>query len=262
MQSLQERTGQKTPVLVKVNGDQFELREALRRSMIDDEKQFLNEFILELLIRQYAAQNNLSNSIEELQVAVDELRYEKDLELAEKLRHWLKSNHQTILSLQNSIDHRLLRDKVRGSITDREIEAYFAEHQLEFDRVELHSIRLNSQEKAEELYAKIAEDGENFHLLAMEHSLDEESKPKAGYIGKLRRDELSAEIEAAVFNAQPGQVIGPIETEKGYNLFKVSAVYPANLAEEKDKIQSLLFEKLLARLRVEAKITYPIFEEE
>lgn len=262
MQTLQERTGQENLVLVKVNGDQFELREALRRSMVDTEEQFLGEFISELLIRQYAAQNNVSNSTEELQVAVDELRYQKGLESVEKLQQWLKNNHQTVLSLQNNVDYRLLRNKVRGSIPDQEIEAYFADHQLEFDQVELYSIRLNSQEKAEELYANITEDAENFYLLAMEHSLDEESKPKAGYIGKVRRDELSAEIEAAVFNAQPGEVIGPIETEKGYNLFKVSTVYPANLAEEKENIRFLLFEQLLARLRAEAKITYPIFEAE
>lgn len=262
MQTLQERKGQENPVLVTVNGDQFEMREALRRSMVDGEEKILDEFISELLIRQYAAQNNISNSIEELQVAANERRYQSGLESVEKLQQWLRNNHQTLLSLQNDIDYQLLRNKVRGSIPDQEVEAYFAEHQLEFDRADLYSIRLDNQHKAEELYAKITEDGENFHLLAMEHSLDEESKPKGGYIGKLRRDELSAEIEAAVFKAQPGQVIGPIETEKGYNLFKVGAVYPANLAEEKDNIQFLLFEKLLTRLRAEAKITYPIFEEE
>ncbi len=262
MQTLQERTGQETSVLVAVNGDSFEVREALRRSITNKENEFLDEFISELLIRQYAAQNNISNSIEELQVAANERRYQNSLESVEKFQQWLKNNHQTLLSLQNDIDYQLLRNKVRGSIPDQEVEAYFVEHQLEFDRADLYSIRLDNQHKAEELYAKIAEDGENFHLLAMEHSLDEESKPKGGYIGKLSRDELSAEIEAAVFNAQPGQVINPIETEKGYNLFKVSAVYPANLAEEKDNIQLLLFEQLLARLRAEAKITYPIFEEE
>lgn len=262
MQTLKERTGQETSVLLTVNGDQFDLREALRRSMINGEDQYLNEFISELLIRQYVAQNNISNSIEELQVAANERRYQSGLESLEKFQQWLKNHHQTLLSLQNDIDYQLLRNKVRGSIPNQEIEAYFVEHQLEFDQVELYSIRLDNQHKAEELYAKITEDGENFHLLAMEHSLDGESKPKGGYIGKRRRDELSAEIEAAVFNAQPGQVIDPIETEKGYNLFKVSAVYPANLAEEKDNIQFLLFEKLLARLRTEAKITYPIFEEE
>jgi parvulin-like peptidyl-prolyl isomerase len=262
MQTLQERTEQKTPIFVAVNGDQFEMREALRRSIVDGEEQFLAKFISELLIRQYAAQNNISNSTEELQVAANERRYQNGLESVEKFQHWLKNNHQTVLSLHNDIDYQLLRNKVRGSIPDQEIEAYFVEHQLEFDRADLYSIRVCNQHTAEELYAKITEDGENFHLLAMEHSLDEESRPKAGYIGKVRRDELSAEIEAAVFNAQLGQVIGPIETEKGYNLFKVSAVYPANLAEEKDNIQFLLFEQLLTRLRAEAKITYPIFEEE
>lgn len=262
MQTLQERTRQATPVLITVNNDQFELNEALRRSFAASEEQFLNQCIDELLIRQYAAQNNISNSIEELQVAANERRYQNGLESVEKFQQWLKNNHQTFLSLQNDIDYQLLRNKVRSSISNREIEAYFAEHQLEFDRADLYSIRVSNQEKAEELYAKITEDGENFHLLAMEHSLDKESKPKGGYIGRVSRDELSAEIEAAVFNAQPEQVIGPVETEKGYNLFKVSAVYPADLAEEKDNIQFLLFEQLLTRLRAEAKINFPIFEKE
>ena len=155
MQILQEPTGQKTPVLVTVNGDSFELREALRRSVINSEEQHLNEFISELLIRQYAAQHNISNSIEELQVAANERRYQNGLESVEKLQQWLKNHHQTLLSLQNDIDYQLLRNKVRGSIPEQEIEAYFAEHQLEFDQVDLYSIRLDNQHKAEEFYAKI-----------------------------------------------------------------------------------------------------------
>ncbi len=173
MQALQERTGQENLVLVAVNGDSFEVREAFRRSITNKENEFLDEFISELLIRQYAAQNNISNSIEELQVAANERRYQNSLESVEKFQQWLKNNHQTLLSLQNDIDYQLLRNKVRGSIPDQEVEAYFVEHQLEFDRADLYSIRLDNQHKAEELYAKIAEDGENFHLLAMENSLDE-----------------------------------------------------------------------------------------
>lgn len=249
--------------LVTVNGNSFELLETLRRSMLHrEEDRFLDFCIEELLIREYAAKNNISNSTEELQVAADELRYQRGLELAEKLLQWIKSNHQTLLSLQNGIDYTLLRNKVRESIPDREVEGYFAEHQLDFERVELYSIRLDSLEKAEELYAQIVEEGKNFHVLAMEHSLDKETRLMAGYVGKVSRDELSAEIEAAVFNANPGEVIGPIKTEKGYNLFKVGAVYPANLEEERQNIRFQLFSSLLARLRAEAKITYPILEEE
>lgn len=249
--------------LVTVNRNSLDLLEALRYSIIhSDDERFLNNRIDELLIRDYAAKNNITNSLEELQVAADEVRYEKGLESAEKLRQWMKSNHQTVLSLQNDINYRLLHNKVKGSIPDKEVEAYFAEHQLEYDRVELYSIRLDSMELAEELYAQITEEGKNFHLVAMQHSLDEESKPKAGYVGKVSRAEVSAEIEAAVFNAQLGEVIGPIKTEQGYNLFKVGAVYPANLEAEREDIRFQLFVNLLSRLRAEAKITYPIFEEE
>jgi parvulin-like peptidyl-prolyl isomerase len=250
-------------VLVNVNGYDYNLPDAIRRSMIHfDSDTLLDHAIEEMLLRQYAAQNNISNSTEELQLAADELRYYLGLESVEKLQQWLNSNQQTILSVQNGIDFKLLRTKVKDGISDKEIEAYFLEHKLEFDRVDLYSIRLDSLEKAEEFYAQITEKGENFHALTMEHSLDEETRVKAGYIGKVRRNEVSADIETAVFNAQPGEVVGPIKTEKGYNLFKVGAVYPANLEAERDNIRFLLFHNLLSKLRTEAKITYPIFEED
>ncbi|BAS60460.1 MULTISPECIES: peptidylprolyl isomerase [Leptolyngbya] len=261
LQSLQEHVGREVPALVTVNGDAFDLREALRRFMFDDVEIYFGRFIIELLVRQYALQNNLSNSTEELQVASDEFRYHLGLESVEKLRHWLRDKHQNILSLQNHLDYYLLRNKVRESIPDRDVEAYFAQHQLEFDRADLYSIRVKNQQIAEELYAKITEEDENFHLLAMQHSLDEESKPKAGYVGRMSRNEVITEIEAAVFNAQAGDIVGPTKTEQGYNLFKVGAIYPANLEAEQDTIRTLLFNKLVAKMRIESKIIYPIFED-
>jgi parvulin-like peptidyl-prolyl isomerase len=261
LQSLQKPTGQELSVLMTVNSDPFELRESLRRFIFNNKDIFIDESIDELLVRQYAAQNNINNTTEELQVAADELRYQKSLESVEKFQHWLRDSHQTILSVQNHLDYQLLRHKIQVNMSQQEVEAYFAEHQLDLDRADLYSIRVCNQQTAEELYAKITDEGENFHLLAMEHSLDEESKPKGGYIGKLRRDEVSAGIEAAVFGSQPGNVIGPIETEKGYNLFKVGAVYPASLEAEQENIRELLFVELMIKLRATAEITYPIFED-
>ncbi len=163
---------------------------------------------------------------------------------------------------KNVIERKLLQDKVKASIEDNQIEAYFAEHQLDLEEVELYSIRLGNKETAEEIYAQITEEGENFHLLAMEHSLDEESKPRGGYVGKLSRSELTAEIEAAVFGAHPEAVVGLIKTEKGYNLFKVGAVYPADLASTRETIREELYLALIARLRSEATVVYPCFEGE
>jgi parvulin-like peptidyl-prolyl isomerase len=254
--------GSKMTKLLTVNNQSFDITDAIRRSMTHREDLFLDLCIEELLIRQYAKQKNIINSDEEIKLAAEELRYQNGLELIENLKHWIKSNNQTISSLKNGLDHLLLRNKVRSSISEQDIEAYFAEHKLEFDKVKLYSIRLKTQQEAEEIYARIVEEDENFHILAMEHSIDEDSRAKAGYIGVLFRDEVTAEIEAAVFNTQPGKILEPLKTDKGYNLFKVDAIYPASLEEERSSIRFKLFNQLLAKLRAEAKIAYPILEEE
>ncbi len=250
-----------TPLLT-INGHPYPVKEALRRSMYQSENRFLDPCISEILIREYAGKNNIANAVEELQIAIEEMRYDKGLEEKEKFLHWMKTHGQNLLSLQNEMDYQLLRNKVRASIPNAEVEAYFAEYQLEFDRVELYSIRVSTQEKAEEILAKIEEEEENFHLLAMQYSEDEESSLKAGYIGKVGRSEVTAEIEAEVFSAQLGDVVGPVKTEKGFNLFKVANLYPSTLEEARDEIRDTLFEKLEAKLLEEAEIKYPLIEAE
>ena len=247
-------------ILATANGYSISVSDALRQSIVHDED-FLKNKVDALLLRSYAAKNNIANSDAELQLATDELRYQKGLETVDKVKQWMKTNHQSLLNLQNAIDHMLLRNKIRNAIPDNEIAAYYAEHQLEFHSVELYSCRLDTEDKARELLSQITEEGANFHVIAMEHSLDTETKHLGGYAGKLRRSQMTGAVEAAVLKAKPGQVIGPIKTDKGYNLFKVAAVHKPTLEEEKDNIRMTLFENLLAKLRSESSISYPVLEE-
>lgn len=247
--------------LLAINGQDVDLNDALRRSIMHDEN-FLKNTVEGVLICQYAEKNGITNSDEELQVAVDEMRYQRGMEEVDKVNQWLKSNNLTVLSVQNAMDGMLLRNKVRNSIPKGEIEAYFAEHQLEFDSAELYSIRTDNEETAQEIYAQITDEGANFHVLAMEHSTDDDTKRLGGYVGQLTRGDMTGEVEAAVFKAEPGDIIGPVKTEKGYNIFKVTNVLKADLEKEKDSIQFTLFNDLLSKLRAEAKISYPILEEE
>ncbi len=243
--------------LIKVNGVAVDVQDAIRRSIMHEED-FLKNTIEGALICQYAEKNGITNSDEELQVAVDEMRYQRELESVDKVNQWLKTNNLTALSAQNAMDGMLLRNKVRNSIPDSEIEAYFAEHQLEFDTVELYSIRLDIEATAQEIHAQITEEGADFHVLAMEHSTDEATARLGGYVGPLTRAGMTGEVEAAVFKAQPGDVVGPVKTDKGYNIFKVTKVSKADMEKEKDNIQFILFNELLAKMRAEAKIRYPI----
>jgi parvulin-like peptidyl-prolyl isomerase len=245
---------------ITVNGATIDIKEAIRLSFLHDDDQFVQNTIDFMLINQGAGKADIANTDEELQLAVDELRYQRGLESAEKAQQWITENNLDLLVIQNGINNMLVRNKLRSSIPDSEIEAYFAEHQREFDRVELYSIRVDSEELAQELYAQITEEDANFHLLALEHSQDEVTRPKAGYVGKMTRSDMTGEIEAAVFKAQPGEVVGPMKTEQGYNLFLVKDIRKASLEKEKDRIQITLFTQILNKLHAEAKITYPIFE--
>jgi len=260
--STETSLNQTTTPLVIVNGHPYPVKEALRRSMYQSQNRFVDICISQILIREYAAKHDISNTVEELQIAIEEMRYDEGLESKEKFLHWMKSKGQNLLSIQNEMDYQLLRNKVRDNIPDEEVQAYFAEYQLEFDRVELYSIRAETQEQAEELLAKIEEEGENFHLVAMEYSEDHESFQKGGYIGDVGRSSVTAEIEAAVFSAQEGDIVGPVKTEKGYNLFKIEAIHPSSLELASDDIRDMLFAKLEAQLLAEAEIKYPLLEED
>jgi parvulin-like peptidyl-prolyl isomerase len=242
-----------------VNGEAVAVDGAVRRSILHDEEFLKNTIDFELL-RQYAAQNGVSNSDAELQVAADELRYHRGLESVDSLKQWMAANHQTLLSLQEGIDGMLLRNKIRNAIPDAEIAAYYAEHQSELESVELYSCRLDSEDKANELRSQIVEEGASFHALAMEHSLDDSNRHLGGYAGKLRRSEMTGEIEAAVFSAKPGAVIGPIKTDKGFNLFKVAVVNKPTLAEAKEDLRVVLFLAFLDKLRSKAIVEHTALE--
>jgi parvulin-like peptidyl-prolyl isomerase len=242
---------------ISVNGESVDFKNAVLRSNFRDGN-FMRETVEDLLVRDYAKRNDISATDQELQVAADEYRYMRNLESVEDLERWLAKNHLTLEAAQDGIESILLRNKVMYAIPAKEMEAYFAEHQLDFERVELYSIRCENQEKAAEIGDLAREDPAAFHALAMEHSADEDTRPMGGFVGSVARNEVTGEIEAAIFGVAPGTVVGPVKTDKGYNVFKVGTPFKPTMEKELETIRTALFESLLTRLRSEAKITISI----
>ena len=96
----------------------------------------------------------------------------------------------------------------------------------------------------------------------MEHSQDEDSRHLGGYVGRLTRAEMAGGVEAAVFASRPPDIIGPIKTEQGWNLFKVTKIHKPTLAESEGRIRLDLMQQLIDKLIAEAAITYPVLQEE
>jgi hypothetical protein len=68
---------------------------------------------------------------------------------------------------------------------------------------------------------------------------------------------MSAEIAEAVFAAEAGAVAGPVQTDKGCNLFLIAERKTPSFEQEAPAIRLMLFEELVARLRSAAEIRYP-----
>jgi parvulin-like peptidyl-prolyl isomerase len=247
------------PTLVRVNGDAIDVALAVQFESLN-ESSLLPEAIRGLLVRQYAERNNIRNTDHELQLAADEFRYSRGLESADAFSQWMSEKHQNPTSLQDSLDLMLINNKVRNAVPDSDLRAYYAEHQLEFEKVDLYSIRVDTEDRAKELLSQIQEDGANFHVLAMEHSQDEDTRHAGGYAGRLARSQVTPTVEAAVFKTKPVAVVGPVKGDKGWNLFCVTAQYRPSFEEVRGEIQLTLFEQLLQKLRSEATVEYPVFD--
>jgi parvulin-like peptidyl-prolyl isomerase len=245
--------------LVRVNGDDIDVVAAVRTESFS-ESRLLPDVVNALLIRQYAAQKNIQNTDQELQLAADEFRYGRGLESVDALNQWLSDHHQTAMSLQETLDLMLLNNKVRNAIPESELRAYYAEHQLEFEKVDLYSIRVGTEEEAKELRSQIHDDSANFHLLAMEHSKDEDTRRSGGYAGRLTRAQVTPAVEAAVFKVNPVAIVGPMKSEKGWNLFRVTELHRPSFEDVRDSIRLTLFEQLVKKLRSQASIEYPAFK--
>jgi parvulin-like peptidyl-prolyl isomerase len=150
---------------------------------------------------------------------------------------------------------------LRETLTLGKVEQYFAERRLSFDAATVSRLVLEHEDVARELRAQIVEDGVDFHTMARQYSIDEASRPTGGYSGEISRQEMDAELEATVFGSEPGDTIGPIKTENGWELIKLEELHRAKLDEvTREKIEAILFDDWLTERRLKALIKLPLLE--
>ncbi len=199
----------------------------------------------------------------------------------------IKGNFPSEQSFKDALSQRgltmaSLRDRLRTNltvrnllplvttivITDGEVEAYYRDHQKEFERPEqIHArhILLQSEVEAKFVLAKLQR-GERFDALARQYSQDPGSKEQGGDLGFLSRGTTVPEFEQAAFTLRPGQTSGIVKSQFGYHIIQ-TIEYKAGLpAQLNDAVRKQIRTQLLAKqqetafgdwlkqLKVQAKI--------
>lgn len=151
-------------------------------------------------------------------------------------------------------------------VTPEEVTAYYDKNQDQYktgEEVTASHILVDSEEKAAAVKKRI-DGGEDFAEVAKAESSCP-SASRGGDLGSFGKGTMVPEFEQAAFALKVGEVSGPVKTQFGYHIIKITGQKAAGvqpLDGVKDKIEKTLlqenqqkaYEDLLAKMRGEAKI--------
>jgi peptidylprolyl isomerase len=145
-------------------------------------------------------------------------------------------------------DHLYLEKVMQQVCSDEAVQRYFKLNAAKFESIEVSHIVLDSEGKAKEMISLLREEPDCFVEMALEHSIAD-TRRQGGLIGKVLRGSLRPDIEAKVFNAAAGDLLGPFASadRASFEIFRVNAKRPATLDEETaTEVRRLLREEWLA----------------
>jgi peptidyl-prolyl cis-trans isomerase C len=161
-------------------------------------------------------------------------------------------------------EKREINDKFRAEdVPSADVEKYYREHQPEFVRpeeVRVSQILVHDATAAHRIAAEAKagrNDVKSFRDLVERYSEDQDSKPRAGDLTFFERKttrEPKALVEAAFAIAQVNDVAGPIASDKGFHIIKLTERRPERtrpLAEVKVDIQRRLLDLMRAQRKRE-----------
>lgn len=214
------------------------------------------ESLVEQLVRdkltvRAAKKQGMAVSAEEIQERADQFRRVQGLHRAADMNRYLNALGVSLDEFEAFITDSLYQEKMMAQVgSDKAVEAYFKLNSPRFDSIEVSHIVLDAEGKAKEMMSVLQDDPESFEEMAHEHSIAD-TRERGGLIGKVLRGSLKTDIEAKVFNAEVGDLLGPFPSSDRafFEIFMVNAKHPAVLDEETAaEVRRLLREEwLMAR---------------
>ncbi len=210
-------------------------------------KEIYEKILAQRVVEQACQERDITLTPEEIQAAAEKMRREKRLEKAADTLAGLKEEMLAPDEWEAGIRDRLLSQKLAKFLFDKEIQKAFAQNKIDFEQVSLYQIVVSSDKLAQELFFQIEEREISFYEAAHLYDIDEKRRCQCGYEGKLQRSKLKADLAAAIFKSQPGEVVGPIQIAQNYHLLMVEEFIPAELTPETyQEILDRMFKQWLA----------------
>jgi len=231
------------------------------------ERQILDQLIDKKLQLQLAREKKIIVPKEQIKAAIEDLMQQNGLDNLAQFEQILTQQGLSLEQIKQQIEEKikitkLISTEVRSKIlvTQAEIKAYYEEHLEDYKKLEELRARhifipvpegaspkvvAAARKKAEEILAQL-EQGADFEQLARKYA-SASSGNTWGDLGYFTRGQLMPELEAVVWNLQPGQA-GLVHTPFGYHIVQVTERKPHTLENDpkiREEIKQIIFRNKL-----------------
>jgi len=125
-------------------------------------------------------------------------------------------------------------------IAEDDLRAYYEERRpFEYELVDARHILVDTGEEAQDILA-LLEGGSDFDQLAQERSTDSASAVQGGSLGRAPRGSYVEAFEDAVWSAEVGELVGPVETQFGFHVIRVDEFVDVPFERARDAIEQVL----------------------
>jgi parvulin-like peptidyl-prolyl isomerase len=221
--------------IVRIDDETIGVEDFLRTLKLNGQFEGLIEQLVRDKLAVHAAKKQgIPVSPEEIQERADQFRRVQGLHRATDMNNYLDALGVSLDEFETFITDSLYQEKMMEQVcSDKAVQEYFKLNSPKFDSIEVSHIVVDAEGKAKELISFLSEDPDSFAEMAAEHSLAD-TRDQGGRIGKVLRGSLKGDVEAKVFNAAAGDLLGPFPSpdRSFFEIFMVNAKNPATLDEE------------------------------
>ena len=218
----------------------------------DSLKQQVMQFLISAeWIQQEAESRDIEVSDEEVQKQFEDQK-NQSFPKEKDYKQFLKTSGQTEEDLLFRVKLDVLSNKVResviegeGDVSDEEIANYYEENKERFAQPERRDLQvvLTRTEARANAARDALDSGQSWKAVAREFSIDEASKTQGGKLPGVAQGQQEKAFDDAIFAADRGELTGPVKTQFGWYIFRVTKVTEAtqqSLEDAKDTIKNLL----------------------
>jgi len=235
--------------IVKIDGTSIDVADFIRTLKLSGQYDGLvDQLVRDRLTVQAARKAGIQVTEQEIQERADQFRRVRGLHRAAETNKYLDTLRVGLEEFEAFISDSLYQEKMMQRVcSEQAVDSYFKLNSPKFDSIEISHMVLDAEGKAKEMISVLGDDPDSFEEMAREHSMAD-TRQRGGLIGKVMRGSLRTDIEAKIFNAAVGALLGPFASPDGsvFEIFRINSRHPAQLDDNtRAEVRRLLREDWL-----------------